>query len=136
MKRILMSKTNAEVKESANQVRHELINQYTKRYISRDQYKRLMNRVTLMEESANRRVDIMCAAKSVSWSTYDIDHMIKIFRFQENRLYQLNYELTGLITSLDTQDQREVYDFTVQFDNAICTLLKGALYRMRKAQVQ
>ena len=136
MKRILMSKTNAEVKESANQVRHELINQYTKRYINRDQYKRLMNRVTLMEESANRRVDIMCAAKSIALATYDLHHMIKIFRFQEDRLYQLNYEFTGLITSLDTQDQREVYDFTVQIDNEMLNLLKTALYRMRKAQVQ
>lgn len=136
MKRILMSKTNAEVKESANQVRRELINQYIKYYINIDQYKCLMNRVTLMEESANRRVDIMCAATSISDATYDIHHMIKIFRFQEDRLYQLNYEFTGLITLLDTQDQRDVYDFTLQFDNEILDLLKAALYRMRKAEVQ
>lgn len=136
MKRILMSKTNAEVKESANQVRRELINQYTKRYINRDQYKRLMNRVTLMEDSANRRVDIMRAVESISFSSYDINHMIKIVCFQEDRLYQLNYEFTGLITSLDTQDQREVYDFAVQFDHEIITPLIGALIRIRKAKVQ
>ena len=134
MKRILMSKTVDEVNESANQVRHEIINKYRTSRINRDQYKRLMNRVTLMEESAKRRIDIMIAALSIGSAVYDIDHMVKIFRYQEDKLYQLNYEFTGLITSLDAQDQKEVYDFTVQFDNEICNLLSEAIYRMAGAR--